>query len=106
MHLILRNALDGCGDPFALRAAELFFRPQRLTLHDGWLVAADEETVSGLGDRPLSPLVSMLGLPAAAEIDVLNEANVDSSGTGCVRQIFGKAIAMSGKLQYIKSNSA
>jgi Family of unknown function (DUF6352) len=78
VHLILRNALDGCRDPFALRAAELFFRPQRLTLHDGSLVAADEETVSGLGDRPLSPLVSMLGLPAAAEIDVLNEANVDS----------------------------
>jgi Family of unknown function (DUF6352) len=75
VHLILRNALDGCGDPFVLRAAELFFRPQRLTLHEGSLVAADEETVSGLGDRPLSPLVSMLGLPAAAEIDVLNEAN-------------------------------
>lgn len=78
MHLILRNALDGCGDPFVLRAAELFFRPQRLTLHEGSLVAADEETVSGLGDRPLSPLVSMLGLPAAAEIDVLNEANADT----------------------------
>jgi hypothetical protein len=75
VHLILRNALNGCGDPFVLRAAELFFRPQRLTLHEGSLVAADEETVSGLGDRPLSPLVSMLGLPAAAEIDVLNEAN-------------------------------
>lgn len=78
MHLILRNALDGCDDPFVLRAAELFFRPQRLTLHEGSLVAADEETVSGLGDRPLSPLVSMLGLPAAAEIDVVNEANADT----------------------------
>jgi hypothetical protein len=75
VHLILRNALDGCSDPFVLRAAELFFRPQRLTLHEGSLVAADEEAVSGLGDRPLSPLVSMLGLPAAAGIDVLNEAN-------------------------------
>ena len=29
VHVILRNALDGCEDPFVLRAAELFFRPQR-----------------------------------------------------------------------------
>jgi hypothetical protein len=78
VHVILRNALDGCGDAFVLRAGELFFRPQKLTLHDGSLVAADEETVSGLGDKPLSPLVSMLGLPAAAEIDVLNETNAES----------------------------
>jgi hypothetical protein len=75
VHLILRNVLDGCGDAFVLRAAECFFRPQKLTLHDGSLVAADEETVSGLGNKPLSPLVSMLGLPAAAEIDVLNDDN-------------------------------
>src|SRR5215207_996744 len=26
VHLILRNVLDGCDDPFVLRAAELFFR--------------------------------------------------------------------------------
>lgn len=78
VHVILRNVLDGCQDTFVLRAAEMFFRPQKLTLHDGSLVAADEETVSGLGAKPLSPLVSMLGLPAAAEIDVLSEddANV------------------------------
>lgn len=78
VHVILRNVLDGCQDTFVLRAAEMFFRPQKLTLHEGSLVAADEETVSGLGAKPLSPLVSMLGLPAAAEIDVLSEddANV------------------------------
>lgn len=78
VHVILRNVLDGCQDAFVLRAAEMFFRPQKLTVHEGSLVAADEETVSGLGAKPLSPLVSMLGLPAAAEIDVLSEddANV------------------------------
>jgi hypothetical protein len=75
VHLILRNALDGCNDAFVVRAAELFFRPQRLTIHNGSLVAADEETISGLGTRPISPLVSMLGLPAAAQIDVLNDEN-------------------------------
>src|ERR1043165_10226060 len=35
IHAILRNALDDCGDPFVLRAAEMMFRPQRLTLHEG-----------------------------------------------------------------------
>ena len=75
VHVILRNVLDGCDDAYVLRAAEMFFRPQKLTLHDGSLVAADEEVVSGLGNKPLSPLVSMLGLPAAAEIDVLNDDN-------------------------------
>jgi hypothetical protein len=78
VHVIARNMLDSSQDEFVLRAAELLFRPQKLTLHDGSLVAADEETVSGLGNQPLSPLVSMLGLPAAAEIDVLNEDNAHS----------------------------
>ena len=78
VHVILRNMLDGCQDAFVLRAAEMFFRPQKLTVHDGSLVAADEETLSGLGAKPLSPLVSMLGLPAAAEIDVLSDDNAAS----------------------------
>jgi hypothetical protein len=78
VHVILRNILDGCDDAFVLRAAEMLFRPQRLTAHDGSLVAADDEVVSGLGRGPVSPLVSMLGLPAAAEIDVLNEDNAGS----------------------------
>jgi hypothetical protein len=73
--LILRNVLDGSDDAFVLRAAELFFRPQRLALHESALIAADEETLAGLGGRPPSPLISMLGLPPAAEIDVLNEDN-------------------------------
>jgi Family of unknown function (DUF6352) len=75
VQVILRNMLDDCDDAFVLRAAELFFRSQKLTLYEGTLVAADEETVAGLNTRPLSPLVSMLGLPSAAEIDVLSEAN-------------------------------
>lgn len=77
-HVILRNALDGCGDAFVLRAAELFFRPQRLALHEGSLIAADEETISGTTGAPVSPLVSMLGLPPEAAIDVLNEGNAEA----------------------------
>jgi hypothetical protein len=75
VHVILRNALDDCRDPYVLRAAELFFRPQRMTLHEGSLIAADEETIAGKNDTPVSPLVSMLGIPAEAAIDVMNDDN-------------------------------
>ena len=78
VHVILHNVLDGCDDPLELRAAELFFRPQVVTLHEGSLLAADEETISGTSTTPVSPLVSMLGLPAASNIDVLGEHNVGS----------------------------
>jgi hypothetical protein len=78
VHVILRNVLDGCDDPLELRAAELFFRPQVLTLHEGSLLAADEETISGTSTTPVSPLVSMLGLPASSNIDVMGEHNADS----------------------------
>ncbi len=78
VHVILRNALDGCDDAYVLRAAELFFREQRLTVHEESLIAADEETITGIGDAPLSPLVSMLGLPASSEIDVLSDANAQT----------------------------
>jgi hypothetical protein len=77
VHVILRNALDGCDDPYVLRAAELFFRPQRMTLHEGSLIAADEETIAGRSGTPVSPLVSMLGIPAEAEIAVMNDDNAD-----------------------------
>src|SRR5215470_12043971 len=61
VHVILRNLLDGCDDVYMLRAAELFFRPQRLTVHDGSLIVADEEKVTGVSPQPASPLVAMLG---------------------------------------------
>jgi hypothetical protein len=75
VQVILRNILDDCEDVFVLRAAELLFRSQRLTSHEGSLVAVDEEAVPGSNARPLSPLVAMLGLSAAAEVEVLNEDN-------------------------------
>jgi uncharacterized protein DUF6352 len=78
VHAILRNALDDCDDSFVLRAAEMLFRPQRLTLHDGALVAADDELIAGASGAPVSPLVSMLGIPAAAAIDVLTDENAAS----------------------------
>jgi hypothetical protein len=78
VHVILRNILDGCDDAYVLRAAELFFRPQRVTLHEGALLAADEERIAGSNPAPVSPLVSMLGLEKSAAIDVLVDANVEA----------------------------
>jgi hypothetical protein len=75
VHVILRNILDGCDDPYVLRAAELFFRPQRITLHEGALLAGDEERIASRHPSPVSPLVSLLGLEKSAAIDVLTDAN-------------------------------
>lgn len=78
VHVILRNLLDGVDDTRVLRAAEMFFRTQRVTLHEGSLIAADEETIGGVNTAPVSPLVSMLGIPAEAEIDIVNDENAAS----------------------------
>jgi hypothetical protein len=78
VHVILRNALDGTEDAWVLRAAELFFRTQRATLHEGSLIVADEETIGGVNTTPVTPLVSMLGIPAESEIDVINKENAES----------------------------
>jgi Family of unknown function (DUF6352) len=75
VHVILRNILDDCDDPYVLRAAELFFRPQRITLHEGALLAGDEERIASRHPAPVSPLVSLLGLEKSAAIDVLSDAN-------------------------------
>jgi hypothetical protein len=78
VHVILRNALDDCEDPCVLRAAELFFRPQRITVHEGALLAADEEVIAGDNPGPVSPLVGMLGLEASTQIDVLIDDNAET----------------------------
>ena len=78
VHVIVRNALDGVTDARVLRAAELFFRTQRVTMHEGSLLAADEETIGGVNTTPVTPLVSMLGIPAEANIDIINDDNAES----------------------------
>ncbi|MGZ3288954.1 MAG: DUF6352 family protein [Xanthobacteraceae bacterium] len=72
VHVILRNALDGCDDPFVVRAAELFFRPQRIMLHEQSLLLGDEEIIGGLKMTPVLSLMSMLGAPTETQIDVLD----------------------------------
>jgi hypothetical protein len=75
---ILRNVLDDCADAFILRAAEMFFRPQKLILQEDSIIAIDQEIDASLGRRPQLPLVALLGLPATIEVDMLNDATAGS----------------------------
>ena len=45
-HLIARNILAETEYPLRLRAGELLFREQKVTINDGFLMAADAETVA------------------------------------------------------------
>jgi Family of unknown function (DUF6352) len=79
-HLILRNALEGCDDPYTLRAAELFYRSQLATVHDGTLLLADAEVIEAQQhaqyDIHSSPLTAMLAPPKAfGEMDVMDDEN-------------------------------
>ncbi len=79
-HLVTRSALEGVGDPFALRAAECLFRPQRAGIHQGATLLADEEVLemkaADHGFGALGQLLVEAGAPPReVELDVLNEAN-------------------------------
>ena len=78
-HLILRNALEGCDDPYTLRAAELFYRSQQATVHEGALLLADAEVVEAQQhaehDLHASPLTAMLAPKAFGEMDVMDDEN-------------------------------
>jgi len=78
VHVILRNALDGCDDPLVLRAAELFFRTQRVLPHEQALLLGDEEVVGGRTPTPVLSLMSMLGATTDEAVDVLSEENAES----------------------------
>lgn len=75
VQLILRNALDGCDDPHALRAAELFFRPQRGHVREGALLMADLELVAEIeAGMHVSPLTAMLS-GGIEGLDVMGAGN-------------------------------
>ena len=79
-HVVLRNILEGSEDPMRVRAAEILFRQQTVTIQDGAILAADTDTVEmygttgGFGD--LGRLLVEGGTaPRGIELDVLNEDN-------------------------------
>jgi hypothetical protein len=79
-HLVLRNALDECDDPYMLRAGELFYRAQKATSQDGTLLLADAEVVevqqSQSRDVHLTPLTALLDeVPEFGDLEVMNDEN-------------------------------
>ena len=80
VQVILRGILDGTSDGLEARAAELFFRKQRVSVNDGAILLADDETVEmhastgGFGN--LGKLLREgQTTPRTIELDVLDEAS-------------------------------
>lgn len=109
VHVILRNALHDCTDAATVRAAELFFRPQRVTYHEGTILLADADAIeTHEQQRRASPLLAMLAPPAVAELTVLTDDNaadywgrsdafdtvLNLGGTPGGRDALGRAIAV------------
>ena len=79
VHVFLRHLLAGCADPIRPRAAELLFREQKVTIQDGAIMLADEETVEM---HAAGAAVGAHGLLVASEVprknvelDVVDEHN-------------------------------
>ena len=78
--MVVRGLLEGCEDPFRVRAAEILFRPQKVSFLEGAILLADDETVEmysrtgGFGS--LGELVVKSATPTRqVELDVLTEIN-------------------------------
>lgn len=83
VHALLRGILDGCADPFRLRAAECLFREQRAMVQEGAVLLADAATVEfhartgGLGR--IGALLREAGAPLrSVELEVLRPENAES----------------------------
>lgn len=82
-HAILKQMLADCVNPLWMRAAECLFRTQKVTIEEGSILLADEETVEmhaqtgGLGN--IGRLLVESDAPLAqVELDVLNDTNTES----------------------------
>ncbi len=80
VHLMLRHILRDRHNPIHLRAAELLFREQRVSIVDGRIMLADEETVamhaSGQGFGSLGGLlVASEAEVVSVDLDVLDQSN-------------------------------
>ncbi len=79
-HAIVRGMMDGCEDPYELRAAEMFFRRQRVSTEGGQVLAADAETIAlfadGGGFGSIGRLIATQGTPLRAmNMDVMSHEN-------------------------------
>ncbi|AEG91302.1 DUF6352 family protein [Ramlibacter tataouinensis] len=80
--VLLRHILGGAATPFEARAAEMLFRPQRIALQEGQVMAADDETVErqalSASFGSLGDLIRRSGASLrTAELDVLTADSAD-----------------------------
>jgi hypothetical protein len=82
VHVILRNILDGCDDPLRLRAAELLFRPQRVSITESRIMLADQEIVDtqavASGFASLTNLIADAAPLRTVDLDVLEPDTADA----------------------------
>jgi hypothetical protein len=79
---MLRGMLDQSGDALQARAAELFFRPQKVSLRDGAVLLADADTVrlheTGGNYGDLGRLLAEARIkPRRVELDVLDRGDAE-----------------------------
>ena len=86
VQIILRNILDGTDDALEPRAAELFYREQKASLHEGAVMLADLETVElhasagagGAAGGSLGQLIAEAQAPPqTVALDVLDSGNAE-----------------------------
>jgi hypothetical protein len=74
--VILRAILDGCDDALQLRAAEMFFRAQKISITDGAVIAADLALVEGKAMGNLGRWLVEQGAPVKSmSLDVIETSN-------------------------------
>lgn len=72
MHAVMRAALDGTNDAFRVRAGELFFRSQRVTIENERIMVADQAMVDMQAQSGRPGLSSSI-IPGSVDIEVLTE---------------------------------
>jgi hypothetical protein len=81
-HTLARASLEGIRDPWLCRAAEMFFRPQRVSNEDGRILAADAATVEAFAETggfgEVGRMLRRQGTDLApVKMDVLTHENAD-----------------------------
>jgi hypothetical protein len=84
--ILLRHILGADADPIEARAAEMLFRPQKISVLDGAVMAADEQSVELLATTgslgSLGELLAQNRTPArTVDLDVLSQDNADTYWT-------------------------
>jgi hypothetical protein len=81
VQVILRGILDGSRDAIEARAAELLFRKQRVSVNEGAIMLADDETVEmhavSAAAGGIGQLIRETQSQRVVELDVLDEKNRD-----------------------------